>query len=593
MDRINNENLIRLAQKEEPRFLSILLRDKDCLMETIAFGIKTGNNGHFWDISARRLYELIHSYFQKHNAVLTRTVIESIMDAKTEAGGFFIEEDDRVAIRLYWDKVYNINTPIEDFNFLLHQINNRYIQWQGYSILQKRIDEVSKATSNQDTLVKSIREEFYSIDGMEADPYSLVMNSQNGFEAAMKYVNERRDKPDAIQTVMCELKTIDDIFYGFDYGSYTIVTGMINGGKTTLMFNMAFNMAKRGYIVIYVSLEKKAIPLFTRLLSLHAMVDYNRIKRGGKGERGLDDFHYRKITEAANDLIINIKPNLYCIQMASGAKISKILAMVDRIIASRQGIREADANNISKKPVDVLFVDYLGALGHESCHPSRPDLDDAVTSQRLQAYGREKDLVTITAAQLKTPSSKDIRSKAKKASSEEANVVEVNTEDIAGSKMIVADADNAIGVILNSDFPPTKMFVHITKARDAESRRTVVLDFDGKIGRVSDTILEPGQVTAVDQLIYDKSVTEEKLQAEDDLFDNKGNDKKDVTESPATPTPLEDSKDSKETLEKVLKNGEKLQWDFIDENLKKEDKVDEGKSVKTSDGVKDIFNFDE
>ena len=43
-----------------------------------------------------------------------------------------------------------------------------------------------------------------------------------------------------------------------DRPSYTIITDFINGYMTTLMFNMAFNMAKDGYSVVYVTMEKEA-----------------------------------------------------------------------------------------------------------------------------------------------------------------------------------------------------------------------------------------------------------------------------------------------------------------------------------------------
>jgi len=84
--------------------------------------------------------------------------------------------------------------------------------------------------------------------------------------------------------------------------------------------------------------------------------------------------------------------------------------------------------------------------------------------------------------------------------------------------MIIADADNAVGCILNSDQPPTKMFVYVTKARDDESRKTITLDFDGKLGRVCDPEYTIGQVKDVDKLIYDEKITEESLKGDDNLF---------------------------------------------------------------------------
>ena len=305
---------------------------------------------------------------------------------------------------------------------------------------------------------------------------------------------------------MTGINGIDEVYHGFHRGSYNIIAGMINGGKTTLMFNIAFNMAKAGYNVVFVSIEKEAKLFFTRLLSLHALVDYNRIKVGGaeEGGKGLSDYYYQKYLDAGKDLKENIKPNLDCIQMPQGIKLSKIIAEIEKIKVS--------------KPIDAIFVDYLGVIGFETHHPGRPDLDEARISQRLQAYGKVNRFVTITASQLKTPSVKAIRDKSKKATSEDPSAVEINTDDFSGSKMVIADADNALGAVLNNDSPPTKMYVYGTKARDDEARRRIVLDFDGALGRVADQEFEPGQITAVDQLIYDANISEEELASADGLF---------------------------------------------------------------------------
>lgn len=504
--RINNETLKRLAEKEEVRFLSIILKNKDCLQECMGYGMKPGPKGHFWSTEARLLFGIIHRYFQKYNETLSRTAIESIMEGQDSFNGESVTDSDRAAMRMYYEKVFNAMSDKKDFKFLSEQINNRFIQWQAFEILSKQATEIAKATNNQSTLVKTIQSDFGKIQGIDPDPYTMTLNIEDGMSKVLEYLTQQRETPQNNKVVYTQLKTIDDILCGLEYGSYTVITGMINGGKTTLMFNIGFNMAKAGYSVVYVSMEKKAIPFYTRLLSLHALVDYNKIKRGGKGINGIDDTTHKILCNAAKDLQERIKPKMECIQMAQMTKLSRIISEVDKIRAD--------------KHVDVLIVDYLGVVGNETVTVGRPDLDEAYTSQRLQSYGRINNLVVITAGQLKVAASKEIRGKAKKASAEECASVEVNTEDLGGSKMVGADADFILGVVLNGDQPPTKMFLYTTKARDAESRRTVCLDFDGKLGRVSDPILQDGQIKDLDDLLYNKEV-EAKLLKNDIFSDNK------------------------------------------------------------------------
>lgn len=537
--RVPNEELDRQAQKEEIRLLSILLRDKDSLMDAVSVPIKTGHDGHFWDSKNQLLWSIIKQYYDDYSAILTRTAMDSVMDTISEIKGHKIDDDDRTTLRMYWDKVYNIGAPIEDYGLLKKNINNRFLQAQTVDIMRDGLETLVKATGNQDEIVSKIREQFITLENIDIDSYCLTMGIDEGMLKVMEHIKDRRDNPDAGEAIMTGIRGIDENYHGFPRGSYTLVSGMINGGKTTLMFNMAFNMARAGYSVVFVSLEKAAIPFFTRLLALHALTDYNRIKVGGTGEKGLTEYHFNKLKDAANDLRTNIKPNFECIQMPQGVKLSKIIAEIDKVKAV--------------KPIDVIFVDYLGVIGFETHHPGRPDLDEARVSQRLQAYGRVNNYVTFTASQLKTPSVKEIRNRARKATADDPSSVEVNTEDFAGSKMIIADADNAIGVVLNNDSPATKMYVYGTKARDDEARRRIVLDFDGAIGRVSDPEFEPGQIREVDNLIYDNSISEEDLASEDGLFTDDMSAKSDLSDDDFNFAEKSDKpKSDKKTVDKEI-----------------------------------------
>jgi replicative DNA helicase len=295
--RLSNDELRRQAQKEEPRFLSILLRNQDCLMDAMAFGLKPGAKGHFWDLEARQMYSIIFEYYKKYHKVLTRTAVDSVMDTIDKVGKVKIDDEHRAKIRMYWDKIHSMEAPIEDYDLLKENINNRYVQWQAYEIFKEELERIVKSKSNQRDLVKEGREKLFKIDCMETDDYTVTMGMTEGLEKVKEYISNRRENPETSPAIMTGINAIDKIFNGFAVGSYTIITGMVNGGKTTLMFNIAFNMAKAGYGVVYVSLEKAAVPLFTRLLALHALVDYNRIKHGGKGgEKGLSDYYYNKLS---------------------------------------------------------------------------------------------------------------------------------------------------------------------------------------------------------------------------------------------------------------------------------------------------------
>jgi len=497
--KVPNDELELLAKKEEPLFLSILLKSKDKLIDAVTCGIKPS---FFRFPNHEFLYSVTLKNYESYRSILTQQVFESIID-KQES----YTDAQKVKQKNFFNKIYHWpGVNVEDYEFLKRSLTERYLQEQAYNILDTKIPEIVGAISGQGDIVKELQNQVASIEGVGMDGFTLTMGAEEGFDKAFEHIIERRDYPEKLSGIMTGIKAIDDEYYGLLRGSYTVIAGMTNGGKTTLMFNIAFNMARAGYKVVYVSLEKKAVPLYVRLLALHSMVDYNRIKRGGKEDWGLPDHIFDIIQKAKKELNEEIKPNLDIIQMSQRETLTKVLAEVDKVK--------------NEKGMDVLILDYLGCLGFETHHPSRPDLDQAAISGRLQAYGKINDLVTITAIQIKASSTKEIRKKAEKVGdTNDISTVQVNSEDLAGSQEVIRDADNSIGVVLNADKPPTKMFVYSTKARDNEGHKTIVLDFDGRVGLVTDPDLEPGQVQEIDDLVYSGVSTDDLFAAYSDQTD--------------------------------------------------------------------------
>lgn len=578
-DRINNEELKRIAEKEERRFLSLLLKDKDCLSDAVESGIKPGKQGHFWLPEHRYLYNYIYKYFKEHSAKMTRSAMESLLATHPNIG----DEDCSAGMSL-WDKIWSNNEASkEDYSMLKKSLDCRYRQWKIADIMQDNIADLIKATGNQNELVEDIQSEIASIDGVQENKYSLVMGVEEGMDKAMNHITQMRDDPEVHRGIMCGIRGIDDLYHGFVRGSYTIITGMVNGGKTTLMFNMAWNMAKAGYRVIYVSIEKEAVSMYERLLALHALIDYNRIKVGGTGTAGLTDYYYQKLETAKKDVVKMMKENenFTIFQETQGVRLSRILNESNKIH--------------DKKPIDVLVVDYLGVIGLEERYQGRNDLEAAAVSSKLQSWGKSNKVAVITGMQFNNTATKEIRKKVSKMSGDgDDSEISMNTEDMGTSQKIVADCENNIGVALNDDDPPTKMVVHVIKARDNQAHRTVLLDFDGRLGRISDPELSPGQVQAVDDLIYNEEITEDQLMSDDGLFaeepngDEDGSGFGDYLEKEEEPN-QESEKSTDEELDSILDTEESsisdADADFLDSLESKPEPKPEPEPVKKQKGL--------
>jgi replicative DNA helicase len=502
---IPNEDIVLMAEKEEPRFLNILLKNRDCLQDALSYGIIPSENnqvGHFLGEKNNLLYAIMRNHFLEHGVLLTRSAIDSRVDRMTIG-----TEEERSSVKSYWDKIWNRHDgAVEDYGMLRESLNDRYLLMQFYK-QWKNGDQIIKSISGHSKLVKNYLNDLNAIKNLDPDSYSVTMGLDEGVDEAMKYIDNKRINPHDENSIRCGIDAIDKRFNGFSKPSYTVISGIVNGGKTTFMMNIGFNMAKLYQKnVAYVSLEKDAKLFFRRTLACHALTDYNRIKKGGNDQWGLSDYWYGKLQDAAKDLK-SIKANYHCLQFIQDTKLTKILAEVDKLHA--------------RKKLDVLIVDYLQVIGLETNTVGRHDVDLANVHKRLMAYGRKHNLVIFTALQLKNSSSKDIRKKAEKVTNEsQMSSVSVNTEDYAGSQMIIADADNALGVVLNGDKPATKMFVSFSKARDDASRDTICLDVDLKVGRVCDPEYGAGNVRAidVDKELFEKNSTEEELESDDNLF---------------------------------------------------------------------------
>lgn len=544
INRIPNDNLMLLARAEEPRFLAILLRDKNSLMDAVGSGIKPS---YFFVKDNAYLYSVILQNYQKYDSMLTRGAMDSIVQ-KQES----YTEEQKAARRMYWDKVYGWDFDLEDYMMLKHSIVSRNSQQELFQIVHDSTDNIVGATNDQMQMVSDFQERVSEIENTIDDIYSRTVPMKDGLNEALKHIIDRRENPEKDRGAMTGIRGIDEALLGFEPSSYTVITGYIGGGKTTLMLNIAFNMAKDSYPVIYVSLEKEAIPLYERLWSMHALMDYNRIQRGGKGDYGLSDYWFGKLMEAKKDLDENIEPMFDCIQMNITTKLSKILSSVKKSM-----VKMKKANPLKdgeqEKPI-ILVVDYLQAIGFETHHTGRPDLDLAMVHKKLQAFGKENRLVVITALQMKNASAEKIRGKSKKSDgsdSADSEMLEVNTEDMSGTQQVAADADYVLAAILGSDKPATKMTIAFTKTRNNEGRKPIVLDFDGRIGKITDPELDSEQVTDLDSIIYNRDIDEDFLDSEDNLFDEDSETKSDKSEeSDVDPLDFGDtSSSSSETVE--------------------------------------------
>jgi replicative DNA helicase len=495
-----NEKIRAVAEREEKSFISLLFKHKDCIQDSISSGVKYD---HFWYADTSDLYKIIARYFDTYKSVLTREQFKSEVDK------LFNEDEVKIYFKNKYDEFIGVNVSHEDYQALKANIKIRLMQQKTCNSVHKYFKPILEGGDNVRQNIESYIRDVSSIKSLSGDPYTKTIGLKESINEVYKTIEDRREHPENYLGIRCGIKCLDDAFFGFLSGKYLVISGMPNGGKTSVMFNMAMNMALSGHGVVYVTIESEHIRASQRILCIYSGIDENRILRGGRGDNGLTDDVMFDLKKAADELC-NLD-NFSWIQTSQGTMSAKILEMVDQKRA------------FSK--VDVVFVDYLDVVGKDKVVIGRPDLELAHVSQTLQSYGKVNDILMVTAQQLKNETVRKMQ-KAK----DSFNALDAGVGDVSGSQMISADADYVLSILLDQN-TRDRMYFRSSKVRFGRSLDKFAVSFDMNSGRLMDMPGGEGFDDISRSLEDDaiKDVEVEKVLSETDVFgssngDDLGND---------------------------------------------------------------------
>lgn len=484
---INNLKAKEIALREEKSFISLLFRDKVLVAESLSSGIQYS---FFWWNDTSELFKIIAKYFDQYKAILTREQFRNEISK-------LYKEEEQTYYRSLYDEIANLDISPEDFPALKNNVKNRYLSKQAHDIIKKHFETILEVRSNNSKDVEAFIQDVMSIKGTGNEEYAQTITFSESLKNVWEQIEDRQKHPENYYGLMSGFKCLDKRFAGFLPGKYLVFTGMPNGGKTTVMFNVAMNMAMNKHNVVYVTIESEHMRATQRVLCIYAGVDENKILRGGSGNEGLND-DVMKVLKQAKEELINME-NFSWIQVVQGTPAAKIIEMVER--------------KRSFAPVEVLVVDYLDVVGRNRAYPNRPDLELADVSGEFQSYGKKTNTLVITAQQLKADSVKKLQ----KAKDTFSAVGDVGVGDVSGSQKIVAAADYVFGVAIDQK-SKDRIYLRSTKARFNRSLDSYTLSFDTNSGRLSDMPGLDGYEKIAQQIenedvkkIEIKAVEEEKL----------------------------------------------------------------------------------
>jgi len=197
----------------------------------------------------------------------------------------------------------------------------------------------------------------------------------------------------------------------------------------------------------------------------------------GRSDITLIDEQYQKFRESEN--------KLYIINAGQSNKIKG--SQIGRWLSEMEG---------SFRP-NVLILDYLDLVAPETAYPDRRDQELGDICKFFRQMGQQMGFSTVTAAQFKRGAIERMRKKGL----DSPEKAQFGTDDIAGSNMIGADADNVIALFREDGGNRLKMFTVKTRYGVSDIDKGKVLQVDPDTctiqgsDEIEDTSVRAGRVS--------------------------------------------------------------------------------------------------
>lgn len=315
-------------------------------------------------------------------------------------------------------------------------------------------------------------------DLADPDEAPVVMHDwMEDYGNLMSRLSDMKRNPEKYMGYKCGIKHIDDQTKGFRPGHLTVFVGAHGGFKSTMMLNVAFGLWRRGYNVLYASLEMEAelmeIKLWCRATK---QVKFSRLYGGMMSETGdWDELQRIRARLESGDLgedeaeTLGLKKNTLETVLAhldpnnkgSREDATLIREFYEERKSAKNRLKIMNAGQSTKvKPSqiarclkdcendfrpDVVVVDYLSLVAPETAYPDRRDQELGDICKYFRQLGKQRNFAVVTAAQFKRAAIERIRN-----AEGALDKIQIGTDDIADSNQIGADADEVF-MLLRED----------------------------------------------------------------------------------------------------------------------------------------------
>lgn len=320
----------------------------------------------FFTTDHQLIYAAIHSSYERHNQVdplLVANELEKI-DQLNRAGG---------AVYLYDLQAQIVETESTE---LYAQIVKE--KWMRRQLVRagQQIDALANDQERElSDVLSQAQEEVFRLS--HADARRGSMSIAPLVKQTLKEIESLYHKEEQILGVSTGFFNLDVMTSGLQPGDLSIIAARPSMGKSTLVLNIAQNIARNNLPVLIFSLEMPARHVVMRMLAAETGIDFGRIRTGK-----LTDEHWESLTQGTSSLI---SVPIF-INDARGLTVHELRAEGRRLKGEREDLA-------------VIIVDYLQLLsGTSKYHGRVEEISDI--SRSLKTLAWELNVPIVACSQL-------------------------------------------------------------------------------------------------------------------------------------------------------------------------------------------------
>lgn len=433
-----SENIVsknRLAL--ERKVLYLLLHDKGILSDFL----DTGYPISLFSPDHKPLVNAILETYQSHDVLLRKAVFKDWLKKISVP-------KDRIRYEMVFNQAFSAKVTPDEFPFLIEKLHEEHVHDQVNDSLAKFGENLKKR--NKIDCVRLLLEDceniISTVGKVEGDHFYDDIRTLT--KDRIQYIEDvRSGKIVEEPLVLSGIREIDDtMITGFERGTLTLFCADVGGFKSAMMLNVALNVWRSGYDVLFVPLEMHRVQMWRRACAREAKIDQELITRNVKD---LTDAQMEKIRQMEVEFD-EAPAKFYIMQEPGRVKVSQIQRQIER--------------NIDIIRPRLVVVDYVANLLADQDRYGRNDLEIGDMLKDMREMGKTMGFSVVSAAQLGRPALQRIRKAG--ANNDKATL---NSEDIRGSHEYSADADNIYAMLRNPNEPDEQLFLYCIKARNGKT----------------------------------------------------------------------------------------------------------------------------